>query len=422
MTQAVQRIPWLISARDDVAWIIGSSTFSFLVLAAYYLLTETLGLDMVLVGFGIGILWTISLDGTHLFATYSRTLLDRQFVREKKAFLWATTVVFAAGPLLVLGGYVALDEAGMRAASVVFHRFALTWAYYHLCRQHWGVVVLYRNKHGETGGWGRRLDAWLMAAGFAYPYAHATSRLGISASPAESVWIEPDVWMPLAMGLGAAAVGALLVAYVCARAGAPETRRAARWLGICGLGLAACVVIPNLVGLTAALFWLERGLAAAFLVAAAGSAIYALLAPGTFNLLKWGMIASALATHNAILVGMELPPTIALIALTLFHNVQYHRIVRFHNVHRYAHESESEVGWAKRLTDSLGLFVGLSLGYGILYLLARSLSGGLTSFELLSYSISALAWGIAFHHYVIDAVIWRPSRSPRLSADLRIAS
>src|SRR5262245_13243832 len=172
--------------------------------------------------------------------------------------------------------------------------------------------------------------------------------------------------MPLAMGLGAAAVVALLVAYVCGRAGALETRRAARWLGICGFGLAACVAIPNLVGLAPALVWLERGMAAAFLLAAAASAIHALLAPGTFNLLKWGMIASALGTHNAILVGMQMPQTIALIALTLFHNVQYHRIVRFHNVHRYANESESEVGWAKRLTDSLSLFMGLSLGYGIL--------------------------------------------------------
>jgi hypothetical protein len=281
--------------------------------------------------------------------------------------------------------------------------------------------VLYRNKHGETGAWGRRFDAWLMATGFAYPYAHTTSRLGIAASPAEATWIDDRIWLPLATGLAVAGVGALVLSRLSARAGANETGRATRWLGICALGLAACTAIPNLVGLTTALFWLERGLAVAFLLSGAAALIHALRTPGTFNWAKWGMIVSALLTHNVILAVLELPAPIALIALTLFHNVQYHRIVRFHNVHRYASESESEVGWAKRVTDSLGLFVALSLGYSILYLGARASGLGLPSVELLQYSVSALVWGVAFHHYVIDAVIWRPSRSARLNADLRIA-
>jgi hypothetical protein len=309
----------------------------------------------------------------------------------------------------------------MRAASVAFHRFAITWAYYHLCRQHWGVVVLYRNKHGDTDALGRRLDAWLLAAGFAYPYVHASTQLGTSVSPAEGTWIEPEVWPVLAAGLAATAAGALLISWVAGRAGAPEIRRCSRWLGICGLAVAACIAVPSQLGLVDSLFWLDRAFLAALLVCAAAAAVYALRSARPFNWLKWGMIASALLTHNVILVGMSLPAPVALIAMTLFHNVQYHRIVRFHNVHRYAGETESEVGWAKRVTDSLGLFTALSLGYSFFYLIARQMSS-LAPFELSQYAIAALVWGIAFHHYVIDAVIWRPSRSPRLNVDLRIAS
>ena len=422
MTQAVQRSPWLISARDDLAWLIGSASFAFMAIAAYYLLTDGLGIDAALVGLGLSAVWTLSLDGTHLFATYSRTLLDRQWVREKKTFLWASSAVFVLGPLFVLSSYAALDEPGMRAASIAFQRFALTWAYYHLCRQHWGVTVLYRNKHGDRDVWGRRLDAWLLSAGFAYPYVHASALLTVAMSPAENMYIEPEVWPQLASGLAALGAAALPLAFAAARARAPEFSRCARWIGICALGIAACIGIANQLGLQSSLEWLERGFAAAFVLSAAGAASYALFAPRPINWLKWGMIASALLTHNAILVGLALPPVIALIALTMFHNVQYHRIVRFHNVHRYAVESESDVGWAKRVTDNLRLFSGLSVAYAFFYMLARSVGLTLGSFEMLQYSSSALVWGIAFHHYVIDAVIWRPSRSPRLNADLRIAS
>jgi hypothetical protein len=420
MTQAVQSTRWLISSWDDLAWLIGSSLLSFVVLGAYFALTGA-GIEPQQAAFGLSIVWTISLDGTHLFATYSRTLLDRQWVRERRDFLIASCAVFVLGPLFILGAWLALGEPGLRASSVAFHRFAFTWAYYHLCRQHWGLVVLYRNKHGESSLWGRRFDAWLLGTGLALPYAYAAAYVSHGLSPAESTFIPLEVWPPLAAGLTAAAVCALVVSWLGARAGAVETSRCARWIGVCAAGIAACIALTHQVGLSV-LELVAQTLSLAFVLAAGASAIHAVRSRHPLNLPKWGLIGVVLVAHNAILSLTQLPTLVPLVALTLFHNVQYHRIVRFHNVHRYAGETEVDVGWAKRVTDSLGLFCGLSVGFALLYLVIRGASGQLVSLEVASYVLSALGWGIAFHHYVIDAVIWRPSRSPRLNIDLRIRS
>jgi hypothetical protein len=417
--------PWLIGRRPDLLWLIGSCGFAFAAVGAFLLFQGPLQLELTTSVLILQVVWSLGFDGTHLFATYSRTLFDRSFRVQQRSLLWSSAVVFAVGPLLVLGCHAALGGEGSRAASFAFHRFALTWAYYHVCRQHWGVAMLYRNKHGERDVWGRRLEAWLMSTGFAFPYIYATAHSSAALSPAELQWISLSAWHWTSVGLASVAGVSIAVAALCARRADPvaiEVGRCARGIAIGALAIAAYVWAFLRLGAGTVLEMAQYASGIAFAISAVLALAYAATRAGAWNRPKWMMIGSALLTHNVIFMMSDLPPTIPILALTLFHNIQYHRIVRFHNRNHYAAADAAQVGWAKRMTDDLVLFSGLALLYSVAYALMRVGSLQLMEHELAMYVASAFVWGFALHHYVLDAVIWRPSRSARLQSDLRIAS
>src|SRR5689334_2780250 len=101
---------WIISARDDLIWFIGSVVSSYLLLVLY--VRDILPLIVM------AALWAILIDAPHVFGTFSRTYFDKSERRNRARLLWGSLVFFAVGPLMVLAG----------AASVFFFVAAL-WAY-----------------------------------------------------------------------------------------------------------------------------------------------------------------------------------------------------------------------------------------------------------------------------------------------------
>jgi hypothetical protein len=118
---------WIISARDDLVWFIGSVISSYALLLLY-----VKGLVPLI---PMMALWAILIDAPHVFATFSRTYFDRTERMTRSRLLWGSLLFFALGPLLVLAG-----------AGFAFFFIAALWAYYHLVKQHYGFMVLYKKR------------------------------------------------------------------------------------------------------------------------------------------------------------------------------------------------------------------------------------------------------------------------------------
>ena len=108
---------WIIGARDDLVWFIGSVVSSYLLLILY--------VDGLVPLLPMVALWAVLIDAPHVFGTFSRTYFDRTERQNRGRLLWGSLLFFALGPIAVLAG-----------AAFVFFFVAALWAYYHLVKQH----------------------------------------------------------------------------------------------------------------------------------------------------------------------------------------------------------------------------------------------------------------------------------------------
>src|SRR4026208_662124 len=88
---------WIISARDDLIWFIGSVVSSYALLFLYVKGLISL-IPMVA-------LWAILIDAPHVFGTFSRTYFDRTERKNRARLLWGSLLFFAIGPVMVLAGF-----------------------------------------------------------------------------------------------------------------------------------------------------------------------------------------------------------------------------------------------------------------------------------------------------------------------------
>src|ERR671938_1346992 len=148
---------WIIGARDDLVWFIGSVVSSYLLLALY--VAGVLPLIPMVAA------WAILIDAPHVFGTFSRTYFDRAERRSRKRLLWGSLVFFVVGPLMVLAG-----------AGMVFFFLAALWAYYHLVKQHYGFMVLYKKKNNDLARADNFLDRAFLLLAFTYPFVRFVAR------------------------------------------------------------------------------------------------------------------------------------------------------------------------------------------------------------------------------------------------------
>src|SRR5882672_8849987 len=81
---------WIISARDDLVWLIGSVLSSYALLVLY--------ISGVLPLVPMVALWAILIDAPHVFGTFSRTYFDRIERQNRGRLLWGSLLFFAVGP------------------------------------------------------------------------------------------------------------------------------------------------------------------------------------------------------------------------------------------------------------------------------------------------------------------------------------
>ena len=117
---------WIISRRQDLIWFIGSAVISYLALGAM-----SLGVGVALIQF----IWFFGIDGPHVQSTITRTYFDKEERARLGWFLWIPVPLLLAGPLFVWAGYGSL-----------FFLFAVCWQQFHIVKQHFGFMMLYKGK------------------------------------------------------------------------------------------------------------------------------------------------------------------------------------------------------------------------------------------------------------------------------------
>src|SRR5215207_1092196 len=331
---------WIISARDDMVWFIGSVVSSYILLFLYVWGSVPL-VPMVA-------LWAILIDAPHVFGTFSRTYFDRTERQNRAKLLWGSLLFFAIGPVMVLLG-----------AGFVFLFVAALWAYYHLVKQHYGFMVLYKKKNGDLTRVDNVLDRLLLLFAFNYPFFEFIAR-------------DPQamVRVPAALRGGVNGFSKLLL-----------------------VGTIIIFVV-----------WVGRQVQRA-------------LTGEPLNVPKYLLLAAAVPMHWIVLLTPMPHKPIAIVAiLTIYHNFQYHRLIWFHN---QKYKSREQYGAAELISRRLLFYVAFGILFGIVYQGPRQILGylGLQSPAqslLVQLGISFL-WGYAFIHYYLDSKIWRVRRDPSVS-------
>jgi hypothetical protein len=348
---------WIVSRGQDLVWLHGSALVGVALVLAFLALPplSDAGYALTHPAVLLVFLWGALVDGPHVWGTYARTYAAPRADQAARAGLpgaWSWGLVLL-GPL-VAGIDYALLEPGpslLGQAGFLFQAFlgfAYVWAFWHLVRQHYGFLALYRRKAGEDSRAGARLDAAILWVGASYPF------LRYSLSPAFAQTglpqLTPEAWVaPLRLALDVGA-GALL-------------------LGLVGLALSGRV---------------ERFR----------------LGP------KHLLLATVVVFHGFVFWALDHLLAITA-ALTIYHNLQYQRIVW-----------QYEAGRGRRPSGSLAAYLALGVVVGVVWYGPRILGVAATDQPLVRNLLLGLGWGVAFHHYLVDGRIWKVRRAPGLGRTL----
>jgi hypothetical protein len=366
------RSRWIVSPSFDLFWFFGGAIASILILAAFLALRVPI---VALVWVGI-----LLFDGPHMAAAYSRTYLDGLEWRQRRRVLVVPLLAFLVGPLCLAANLV----TGSELPFLAFLGGVTFYAYFHVVRQHWGFLALYRAKAGERGQ-DVAIDRWSLYVACWTPYAwflltHPKARALVYLTPEAS---------PMFVRVVTCACAVVFLSAIAAFVSRAVKRRAA----------------PQKVGY--------------FLVTVA---LYALA-------YFWVGRMEPVYPQSS---GPDQDFLLLSLVVGVFHNMQYVGLVWFHNRNRYG-TRDAQHGLARHVNASplryLGFAFAFSLGIYLLVacstgvypgcqaFLTRPLVGAITVNQL---GLS-LWWGIALHHYYLDQKIWRIRGDDRLRRDLGLA-
>lgn len=336
------------------------------------------------------------IDAPHLWATISRTYTDAAEWGERRRLFIGSLVWFVIGPVVILLPY-ALRAAGLYPAGhenagwILWSQFFTFYAIFHINKQHWGFISLYRRKNGENTD-ELEIDRRFYQTAIWLPYA---------------AWLTAPWYVDfdggpipvMQLAIGSSTLGNILHA-ICH----------AGFIGVC-VGYTGYQILQ----------W-RRGIdrnGPKLLYLATVIPLYYLAF--TFNPL--------LAAFWVLLTGPG-------------HCAQYHKIVWEYGVKKYAAApAEKKPSLPVRIFSNVWLYIALGVGFGIVTLqgfgsgkVGNWLAGGLQAGLLLAFpfvgkaaaasvslkAVAAFIGGVRLHHFYVDSKIWRVSRNSALAKNLSV--
>lgn len=367
---------WIGSKQYDLAFIFGGALFTFLVPLLGSFAPAAL---IPLCFWG----WVFFFEGSHFWATYSRTFLDFKFVKENKSVL-VFSALFLVLPALMVG---ISSLNGTALAMNLYGFFIFTWSLYHNTRQHYGFVSIYNRKSGaspesmELFRWGMYLTTYAPMAHFFLSYKLGADFPGFFGTLNDSSFFKSFILnLPLAL------TGASLL-YIVFLAFRVLDKKPGCGSRISLFYILNCFIFYNVM----------------FHVIAA----YGPFFPGHQNFGQKLMVVS--------------------IMNSLFHNIQYHAMVWFYSKKRYAESpSDGFFGLAKAVNSKFSTYTIAALGFSVLFTLVFWFRAEIPFF---SSGVSDGAWsnlayilyfGVVGQHFYLDQKIWKVSKAPELSQYLSL--
>jgi hypothetical protein len=307
-------------------------------------------------------IYVLFFDGPHIFGTFSRTYADPEEWQKRRKLFLGSLLLFLPGPLAVRLGL-----------GDYFDIFAYMWAYFHLVKQHYGFSILYKKKNNDLAKIDNYLDKALIWTGFTLPYVNFVFGPNYPTGYKRVADILPG-WTPKLAG---AAFFTTLAAYLSRQA-------------------------------------------------------YKLATHQKIDAPKQMLLASSITMH---MVTFRLPfaklggglsslaPIVAI--LTVYHNIQYNRLIWFHNQNKYVKGAKNgqTFGLASTLSRDGKRFALVAFLFGASYRIPLGTIGaGMGVSPKMARYITAFGWGFAFVHYYLDSKIWRVRHDQRLGSALKVNS
>ncbi len=333
-------------------------------------------------------------DAPHLWATIARTYTDREEWASRRRLFIASLLAFAIGPTLVLLPYVgrALGVVPAGYESLGWHFWIMAFGLYtmfHINKQHWGFVCLYKRKNGDGAAVENRVDALFFNTAIWLPY------VAMLAAP----WFPDIEYFFMRTSLGPTTLGTLVhsacqVGFfaVCAAYAVFQVSQWRKGITRDGPKLLYMVTVLSLYYLAFA-------------------------------------VHPRLAAFWVILTGTG-------------HCAQYHGVVWAYGRKKYASDDPQKRSLPSRIFGNVWLYIGLGLLFGLVTLqgpgagifkrvVAGALSLGLfarvfkflshdSAFDLAIQVAAAFIGGVRVHHFYVDSKIWRVGKSATLARNLGV--
>lgn len=367
--EAARSQNWIRNPAFDLILVTGGAFFTLMIAAISFQTPVILPIFFWI--------WIIAFEGSHFWATFTRTYFDRVFRQSHKGLLVGSLVFFLFPFLAVLA-----EQASSNIAyKSVYGLFIFTWSLYHNARQHFGFTSIYCHKAGIE----QELKTSVVRALYLsivpaqiyfflnFKVTGVFSLRSLAQGNSTLLWILSD--LPKLISV-AALVYAVKVAFQLFKERGKKSFPTINYI------------------LTCLVFY-----------------------PGMFYFI---------APIDLFIQDGSGAQKLMLIAImnSLFHNIQYHAIVWHYGQERYSRDQNSTYGMAK-------VFGSKTTGYLFFSLVLGSLFAGIVWFvgDWPNYAGSwanshafnwayVLFFGIIGHHFFLDQKIWRPSKQKDLKSYL----
>jgi hypothetical protein len=342
---------WIISKRTDLLWFTLGGAAAGYVFWALWRYTHVPLLLLVAI-------WAVVFDETHGYATISRTYFDSEELARRGRWLWRSLAFFfLIGPVLILlrlGDWLELVTE--------------LWGYYHIFKQHYGFMMMYKKKNSDFLPIDTKLDKVFFASAFYYPF------LTYPLHSKEGASLLPFTIPPHFGATGEDVLLSIVILITLVYLG----RQFQRWWQ--GLPLNW----PKLLLLTAAI------------------------------------------PVNYLLFRSAMPLVGVYAAVTIYHNIQYHRLVWFYNQNKYGHDLSRarKFGLATLVNSRWISYVAVAALYATIFdvvpRFVLKADIGMMDVGTRNEIIFSFFAAPGLLHYWIDGHIWKMRSDPELRSYLQL--
>ena len=360
--------PWIRTPFFDYSFIMGGAFFTLLVALVSFQFPELVPF------FFWG--WVIFFEGSHFWATYSRTYIDAKYRKENSKVLYSSLIFFLFPLLAIL-----LERSIENVSFTVFYGFFIfMWSLYHNAKQHYGFLSIYAGKIKLEFSEKTKMKYALYAViVFSQVYFLINFKLQGTFSMSS-----PFLWSPT-------------------------------------LNFIATKLFFILTALGTVYFIYQ----AVVLSKKYGKKLIPIVSYITTCLIFYSTMFYYVAHSDNFVFVKDGISMLILIAImnSLFHNIQYHAIVWHYGQARYTTVEKNGYGIAKFVNGKTlnYMLVALALGgvFGFIVWNVGSspdFNGAFTS-QANDWAY-VLFFGIIGHHFYLDQKIWRPSKQKELKSYL----